>query len=144
MDRFSARPTHSRVASPDWVPGGMEESCSRQDWEGLPGRQPGGLAAHPPGGLVAAADLLGDQDAEDFGGVPALRPRGGQHLGCRVAQVGQPHPLEHREEFLGQVRRRARCGGAGRPRTSRCCRRGGHWSACRPNVAQALVPGWME
>ena len=70
--------------------------------EGLPGRESGGFAAHPAGGVVAAADLLGDQHPQDLGGVPALRPGGGQHLGCGVAQVGQPHPLEHREQLLGQ------------------------------------------
>src|SRR4051794_4292991 len=36
MARFSARPTHSRVASPVWVPGGMEESVSRQESKVFP------------------------------------------------------------------------------------------------------------
>ena len=37
--------------------------------EGLPGGQPGGLAPDPPSGLVAAADLFFEQDADHLGGV---------------------------------------------------------------------------
>ena len=102
MARFSARPTHSRVARADWVGTGMEESCLAPGVERLAGGQPGGLAAHAPGGLVAAADLLGEQDPQDLGGVPALGAGGGQDLGGGGAQVGQPHPLEHRGQVLGQ------------------------------------------
>jgi hypothetical protein len=38
--RFSARPIHSRVANPDWVPGGIEESASRQESNVLPAGSP--------------------------------------------------------------------------------------------------------
>src|SRR5664279_2667873 len=38
--RFSARPIHSRVASPDWVPGGIEESPWRQEVNVLPAGSP--------------------------------------------------------------------------------------------------------
>ena len=30
-ERFSARPTHSRVRNADWVAGSIEEPCSGQD-----------------------------------------------------------------------------------------------------------------
>jgi hypothetical protein len=43
MARFSARPTHSSVASPVWVGGGMEESCSRQDSKVFPAGSPAAL-----------------------------------------------------------------------------------------------------
>jgi hypothetical protein len=43
MARFSARPTHSSVASPDWVGGGREESCSRQDSKVFPAGSPAAL-----------------------------------------------------------------------------------------------------
>lgn len=92
--------------------------------EGLPGREPGGLAAHPSGGLVAALDLLGDQHPQHFGGVPALGPGGGQDVRCRRTQVGQPHPLEHCEQFLGQLRSPpGPCLGGGHGATSGCGRR---------------------
>ena len=81
------RTDHYRMASALWVPGGIEESGSRQDSNVFPA---GGLATHPPSGLIAATDLLADQHPEDLRRVPALRPRGGQHLGGRVAEVGQP------------------------------------------------------
>ena len=106
--RFSARPIHSRLASPVWVPGGIEESASRQELEGLPGWEAGALAAHPAGGGVAAGDLFGEQDADDFGGVPALGAGGGQDLGGGFAQVGQPHPGQDREQVIAQ---RGRCRG---------------------------------
>ncbi len=43
--------------------------------EGLPGGQPGGLAADPPPGLIVAADLFFEQDADDLGGVYWSRTR---------------------------------------------------------------------
>ena len=109
MTRFSARPIHSRVASAFWVAAGMEESSGRQEAKVLPAGKPGGLAAHPAGGGVAAGDFLGEQDAEDLGGVPALGAGGGQHVGGGLAQVGQPHPAQQRVQLGGE----RRGGGAG-------------------------------
>src|SRR5690606_13477491 len=80
--------------------------------EGLSGREAGGLAAHGLGGLVAAADLLGEQDAQDLGGVPALGSGGGQDLGGGGAQVGHPHAPQDRGQVLRQ-RRRGRLRGRG-------------------------------
>ena len=60
--------------------------------EGLPGGEVRFLAPQPDGGLVASGALLGEENAEDFGGVPALRPRGRDHLDRGLAQVGQPQP----------------------------------------------------
>lgn len=43
-DREVLRATHhSRVASPVWVPGGMEESCSRQESKVFPAGRPAAL-----------------------------------------------------------------------------------------------------
>jgi hypothetical protein len=49
-------------------------------------------AAGGQGGAVAAGDFLGEQYAEDFGGVPALGFGGGQYFGGHPADVRQPHP----------------------------------------------------
>ena len=43
MARFSARCTHSRVASADWVGTGIEESCSRQESKLFPEGSPAAL-----------------------------------------------------------------------------------------------------
>jgi hypothetical protein len=48
----------------------MDESCGRR------------LAPHPPGGGVAADDLLVDEHPQHFGGIPPLRLGGGEHVGC--------------------------------------------------------------
>ena len=109
MARFSARPIHSRVASAFWVASGMEDSSGRQEANVLPAGKLGGLAAHPPGGGVAAGDFLGEQDAQDLGGLPPLGAGGGEHVGGGFAQVGQPHPAQQGVE-LGRERR---CRGAG-------------------------------
>ena len=110
----------------------MEESGSRQESNVLPAGRPAALRRHPPGGLVAAADLLGDQHPEDLGGVPALGPGGGEDVGGGGAQVGQPHPAQHaRLEGVGQWRwrvvvvdrhRGAPSGSRWRTRPSRRCR----------------------
>jgi DNA invertase Pin-like site-specific DNA recombinase len=77
--------------------------------ERLPRREPGGLAAHPAGGGVAAGDFLGEQDAQDLGGLPSLGAGGCEDVGGGLAQVGQPHPA-HQGVELGRERRG---GGAG-------------------------------
>src|SRR6266568_3393895 len=76
--------------------------------EGLPGGQPGGLAADPPPGFVAAADLFLEQDANDLGGVPPLGPGGGQDFGGGLAEVGEAHPAQHRIEGVRDRRRDGR------------------------------------
>ena len=43
---------------------------------------------------VAPGNLFGQKRFEHFAGVPTLRFRGGQKLGGRTADIGQPHPLE--------------------------------------------------
>ena len=78
--------------------------------EGLPGGQPGGLAPDPPPGLVAAADLFFEQDADHLGGVPPLGAGGGEHFGRGLAEVGEAHPAQHGVEV---VRDRRRDGGGG-------------------------------
>jgi hypothetical protein len=53
------------------------------------------------GGVVAAGDLFGEQHAQGFGGVPALRAGRREDLAGGVAQVGQPHPAQQDGEFVG-------------------------------------------
>ena len=60
--------------------------------ERFPGGQPGGLAADPAPGFVAAADLFFEKDADDLGGVPPLGPGGGEDFGCGFAEVGECSP----------------------------------------------------
>jgi hypothetical protein len=68
----------------------MDDSCSSQAAMVLPV----GKVARAGGqrGAVLADDLLGQQGAEHFGGVPPLRLGDGQHLGGNAAHVRQPHP----------------------------------------------------
>ena len=66
------------------------------DVEGLAGRQPGRAAAHPDRGRVAAGGFLDQQDADDFGRVPALRAGGREDLRRGLAQVGQPQAAGER------------------------------------------------
>ena len=57
---------------------GIEEACSVPGVEGLAGGERGALAAGAQGGRVPAGGLLGEQDPDDLGGVPALRFGGGR------------------------------------------------------------------
>jgi hypothetical protein len=66
MARFSARPTPLQRGRPVWV--GAGSCCVRAGLERLPGRQTGGLAPHPSGGVVTAADLLGDEPCRTSAG----------------------------------------------------------------------------
>ena len=101
--------------------------------ERFPGGERGGLAAHPPGGGVAAGDFLGEQDAQDLGGVPALGAGGGEHVGGGVAQVGQAHPAQERVELgRGAAALRGRSPGGSVPRgRSPACRSRGSPSPAR-------------
>ena len=69
--------------------------------EGLAGRQPGGLAAHRDGRVVAAGGLLGEQHAQHFGGLPALAGGGRDHIRRRAANIGQPQPAQSRSSSSG-------------------------------------------
>jgi hypothetical protein len=73
--------------------------------EGLAGGESGRGAAGRQGGPCPAGDLLGEQDLEDFGGVPALGFRGGQDVGGVAAQMGQPEPAQQLLDLGGQRRR---------------------------------------
>lgn len=115
IDRFSARCTHSRVASPDWVAGWDGGFGLPSGAEPLAGGQAGGLASGTAGGVIATADLLDHQHPQHFGGVPALRFRGGQDLGGARAQLGQPRPVPQRGELNGQRRRGRLPHGQGTP-----------------------------
>jgi hypothetical protein len=55
--------------------------------EGLAGGEPGCTASRPDRRLVAPGGLLGEQDPQDLGVVPALRGRAGDHFGRRVPDV---------------------------------------------------------
>ena len=101
MARFSARPTHSRVRNADWVGAGMEESSGRHDSKVLPAGNPAALAALAAGGVVTTGGFFFEQDTEHFGGVPALRAGGGEHVGGGGAHVGQPHAAQHGGELVG-------------------------------------------
>src|ERR1043165_764496 len=92
--------------------------------ECLAGREVRGLAPHPPGRGIAAAGFLGQQHAQDLGGIPTLRSRGRQDVGGGLAQVWHPHPAQNAVELLGQFG----CLGA----------------AHDPNPSQPEVPGWAE
>src|SRR5712691_3519509 len=81
--RFSCRPIHSRVRSAAWAGAGIEDRAWSQASKVLPA----GNAAGSQRGPVPAGDFLGEQGLEYLGGVPALRPGGGEHLGRGSALV---------------------------------------------------------
>ena len=60
--------------------------------QGLPGGEPGSLAAGAQVRGVAAGGLLGEQDSDEFGVVPALRSRGRDQLEEVAADVGKLEP----------------------------------------------------
>src|SRR5699024_2005790 len=103
--------------------------------EGLPGRQASALATHRLGGRVPASDFLGEQDAQYFGGVPALGLRGGQRVRGGSAEVGHPQAFQDRGEVLGQRRGRHRRGDSHRVVAV---------FVVVVNPAQLVVPGWTE
>ena len=120
--RFSARPSHSSVASACWVGSGMADSVSRQLSSVLPDGKP---AARRRIAVVAAsrpAASSSEQDPEHLGRIPALGAGGRADLGCRPPDVRQAQPVEDRGELGRQGRRRRR--------------------VHRPKPAQAPVPGW--
>ena len=80
----------------------MTEAVRLPGVERLAGRQPGRAAAHRDGRLVAAGGLLGEQNSEDFGVLPPLARRGGDHLGRCSANVGHSQPAQQAVELVGQ------------------------------------------
>ena len=109
----------------------MEESVFAPGRERFPGGQPGGLAADPAPGFVAAADFFFEQDADDLGGVPPLGAGGGEHVGCGFAEVGEAHPAQHRVQGVRDRRRDGRGGGEGGP---------GHGWSPLPPAARGSLP----
>ena len=81
--------------------------------ERLPGREGGPGAAGGQRRAVPSGDFLGEQGAQDLGGVPPLGLGRGDDLGRDAAHVGQPHAAQ---QLLQPVveRRRGRGGGGHR------------------------------
>ena len=102
----SARPIHSSVRSACWVGLRDRRGVLVPGVERLAGRQPGRAAAHRDRRLVAAGGLLGEQDAQDLGGLPALGGGGRDHLRRRAPDVGHPQPPQQAVELVGDRRRR--------------------------------------
>ena len=86
-------PFQGRRAGADWVGAGMEEAVSCQVWKVFPG-WPGAAASASP--WWPRPDLFSQKDAEDLGGVPSLRFRGGQHVRGGSTEVGHAHALRDR------------------------------------------------
>ena len=104
MQRFSARAIHSSVRSACCVAAGIGDAAAFHASNVLPAGSPRRAATHPDRRAVAAGGLLGEQDAQHFGGIPALGLRRGEDLGGGVANVGHPQPPQQPVDLIGQRR----------------------------------------
>lgn len=79
------------VAIPVWVPGGIEESASRQDAEVFSAGSPAALRRMSRVALSRSriSSVISTRGGPRRGS--SVGPGGGEDLGCRGAQVGQPH-----------------------------------------------------
>ena len=108
--RFSWRPIHSRVRSAAWVGAGTEDRRSSQASNVFPVGNAALARRVAREERVPAGDFLGEQGAQDLGGVPPLGLGRGDDLGGGAAHVGQPHAAQQLLQAVVE-RRRGRGGG---------------------------------
>ena len=118
----------------DPLEGGQRPLCRRRDRADtvssqvskvLPVGNPAAVASGVDRGGLSSGELFGEQGADGFGGFPALRLGGGQHVGGVAAHVRQAELAEQLDDLVGG------CDGAG-----------GHDGAPKPS--QARVPACSE
>ncbi len=126
----SRRVTHSRCGG--LLGGAWDRACRLvPGLEGLAGGKAGASAASADGGDVAAGGFLGEQDPDELGGIPALRPGGRDHLGGGLAQIRQAQPAGQRDRL-----------GSGSPAGAVTAAGSGGWdSPLAARLAAELGPG---